>query len=225
MAIPRTRPRTGRIITPYREPPDEETVRRGAIVERLQNTLQSEETLRLFPRWLTEVLAEGAWTHFAVPTTQEIYDWSDFDEFVRARRPQGLGIEGGSKQLHQECRFYSEQGDTEATAALAKLDDMLPPQPPQEIGAGKAGPGRGKKTACNTRRLYQTRADHLARLKRDRPDLAVRVISGELSANAAAIEAGFRSRTVQVTATVEGFMRAAKRSLTAPERRQLKDAL
>jgi hypothetical protein len=31
----------------------------------------------------------------------------------------------------------------------------------------------------------------LARLKRDRPDLAERVIIGEMSANAAAIKAGF----------------------------------
>ena len=33
---------------------------------------------------------------------------------------------------------------------------------------------------------------HLARLRRDRPDLAERVIAGDLSASAAAIEAGFR---------------------------------
>ena len=32
------------------------------------------------------------------------------------------------------------------------------------------------------------------RLKRDRPDLLKRVVSGELSANAAAVEAGFRKR-------------------------------
>ena len=32
----------------------------------------------------------------------------------------------------------------------------------------------------------------LRRLKRDRPDLAERVVSGEISANAAAIQAGFR---------------------------------
>jgi hypothetical protein len=38
------------------------------------------------------------------------------------------------------------------------------------------------------------RAYDLARLKRDRPDLAEKVIAGELSANAAAIEAGFRKK-------------------------------
>ena len=34
----------------------------------------------------------------------------------------------------------------------------------------------------------------LARLKRDRPDLAAKVIKRELSANAAAIQAGFRKK-------------------------------
>jgi hypothetical protein len=38
----------------------------------------------------------------------------------------------------------------------------------------------------------------LARLRRDRPDLAERVKAGELSANAAAIQAGFRSRTLNL---------------------------
>jgi hypothetical protein len=35
----------------------------------------------------------------------------------------------------------------------------------------------------------------LARLKRDHPDLAARVVAGELTANAAAIQAGFRRKT------------------------------
>ncbi|MBY0299834.1 MAG: hypothetical protein K2X71_27990 [Methylobacterium sp.] len=38
----------------------------------------------------------------------------------------------------------------------------------------------------------------LRRLKRDRPDLADRVVKGELTPHAAAIEAGFRRRLVQV---------------------------
>ena len=49
----------------------------------------------------------------------------------------------------------------------------------------------------------------VARLKRDRPDLADKVINGELSANAAAIEAGFRKRTKSIPIdTVEEAVRA-----------------
>lgn len=43
----------------------------------------------------------------------------------------------------------------------------------------------------------------LRRLKRDRPDLAERVVAGELSANAAAIEAGFRRKTIIIPADID----------------------
>jgi hypothetical protein len=44
------------------------------------------------------------------------------------------------------------------------------------------------------RHYGNSRADTIARLHRDRPDLAQKVEAGELSANAAAIEAGFRKK-------------------------------
>lgn len=50
----------------------------------------------------------------------------------------------------------------------------------------------------NLKSAPASRAGILARLQRDRPDLAAKVIAGELSANQAAIEAGFRQKTVQV---------------------------
>jgi hypothetical protein len=47
-------------------------------------------------------------------------------------------------------------------------------------------------------RQYGTsRADTLARLHRDRPDLAARVEAREISAHAAAKEAGFRKQPVK----------------------------
>ena len=54
-----------------------------------------------------------------------------------------------------------------------------------------------------TSRTYTIR-----RLKRDRPDLVERVAAGELSPNAAAIEAGFRKRTIQLTDGDESPMAA-----------------
>ena len=38
----------------------------------------------------------------------------------------------------------------------------------------------------------------LARLKRDRPDLAEKVMAGDMSAHAAAIEAGFKSKSYAI---------------------------
>ena len=53
----------------------------------------------------------------------------------------------------------------------------------------------------------------LRRLKRDRPDLAKDVIDGTKSLNAAAIEAGFRRRKVQVEPTPEAVQRMLDKHL------------
>lgn len=69
----------------------------------------------------------------------------------------------------------------------------------REIGVegGKPGPGRGKKTGDNITRFERgtSRAYILARLDRDGlTDLAAKVRAGELSANAAATQAGWRKK-------------------------------
>jgi hypothetical protein len=53
------------------------------------------------------------------------------------------------------------------------------------VTGGKAGPGRGHKTERTTRRLAGDGSIErtLARLRRDRPDLAVKVEAGEISVN------------------------------------------
>lgn len=53
-----------------------------------------------------------------------------------------------------------------------------------------------------------TRAHWLGRLRRDRPDLAAKVDAGELSAKAAAIECGFKKRTIEVPADPDAAVAA-----------------
>lgn len=60
----------------------------------------------------------------------------------------------------------------------------------------------------------------VARLNRDHPDLASRVRSGELSANAAAIEAGFRRKLTPYEQVLKLIPK-----LSQDERRQLKEML
>lgn len=61
--------------------------------------------------------------------------------------------------------------------------------------------GRPKANESNTHISSKRDASAaLARLKRDRPDLAAKVIAGEMTAHAAAVEAGFRKRYIQVPA-------------------------
>jgi len=65
-----------------------------------------------------------------------------------------------------------------------------------------------------------------ARLERDgKTELLAKIACGEISAHAAAVEAGFRQRMIQIAPTVAGFMRAATKHLSATERLALKEAL
>jgi hypothetical protein len=72
------------------------------------------------------------------------------------------------------------------------------------VAALRARPGRPPKDEKGSIRTFSpekrgTTAEYtLARLQRDRPDLTARVAAGEMSAHAAAIEAGFRQRTITV---------------------------
>jgi hypothetical protein len=107
-------------------------------------------------------------------------------------------------------------------------DERIQPKPKQEIGKGKAGPGRGNKTGYTVPRLNDrgnAREHLLGQLKRDAPELADRVINGELTANAAAIQAGIRQRTIQHVPSVAGFLRAIGKHLDNQQRAELKNQL
>jgi len=83
--------------------------------------------------------------------------------------------------------------------------------------AGAMG-GRGNKAPDNVRGFYGNQATYtLARLKRDHPALADRVVAGELSANAAAIAAGFRKRTVALPLDVAGAIRVLRKNFSKAE--------
>ena len=84
----------------------------------------------------------------------------------------------------------------EMEAMRRKVRDLLNPEAPKngEIGSGRNSPDNIRPNKDHgTSESYTVR-----RLKRDRPELAQKVIQGEISANAAAIEAGFRTKTVSV---------------------------
>lgn len=64
----------------------------------------------------------------------------------------------------------------------------------------------------------------VARLKRDRPDLAQRVVAGELSANAAALEAGIRKRRI-LLGRPENVAEALRKHMSPEDLEQLRKIL
>lgn len=124
--------------------------------------------------------------------------FASWEAFCRAPRPFGLGLPPEELAVEVERR--------------AKL---------------RAGPGRPKKgegNAANSGVPLHHGTDvrsTLARLERDAPELAAEVIAGAKSANAAAIEAGFRTRTITVPIDPARAARALVKHFDSGQLREL----
>lgn len=109
-------------------------------------------------------------------------DFRDFEHFATSLRWQGL--ETSIEDLRLLCRKDRYQHVRQMLDA--EIGALAEHGANQHVGGGDnvtSSEARGNNPVYTLRRL-----------KRDRPDLALRVIAGEMSANAAAIEAGFRKK-------------------------------
>lgn len=135
-----------------------------------------------FPGLLRRVLTENMWREFLHPNG-EVIRYERFADFVTAGPPVGIGttVEKVKAVIHD---------DNELVVMVRN--------------ALKGKPGRPSKTDDNITGLSNgsgtAKSYTLDRLERDAPELRERVDAGELSANAAAVLAGFRPRTFTVRA-------------------------
>lgn len=135
------------------------------------------EVFELVPTLLNKIFETRAWETRA-DQNGEVF--KSFYEFARHRRWEGLGTN------LEELLLYCKRPEFE-NVKMAILCEM-PAAEPQTRGSD----GRFLRTD-NIRTDYGTSPSYtLRRLKRDRPDLAEKVVAREMSAHAAAIEAGFR---------------------------------
>lgn len=149
-------------------------------VQALRNGLaRGESSLSLVPRALVSTIESGAWREFMVEETGEIVHYDRFADFVTTQPLEGLGFT--VDLLRNLCRDDIEALDAldQATAnhvgRPCNGDESLPLKPSTESTPGT-----------------------LRRLRKDAPELHARVLQGELSPNAAAVAAGFRSQRVSV---------------------------
>jgi len=204
--------------------PDARAIKNLEIVRELARTATyGADAFRNCPRFLRQALETKAWQHYA-DDFGKVFDYadSDFDKFARAKWPKGLDVPEGAEGLKRICAAY--KGEEDAEIALRIIRELTP-EAKTHAEAGAMG-GRGKKATHNMRGFHhESPTGVLVRLKRDRPDLARKVEVGELSANAAAVMAGFRPVMIQHPATVNGFAKSIRAHLSAAEQAELMAAL
>ena len=147
------------------------------------------------PGLVRRLLDEGAWQEFITPDGR-VHRFERLRDFIKAPPPRGL--DGREAQLVALCG-----SDQELVRRLtSKLREEVPAA--REVGRPSDG---GNVRATNIPGRSDT-ADHtVARLKRDDPDLADRVIRGEISADAAAREKGWRKPRIVLTSPEAVAMR------------------
>lgn len=148
------------------------------------------DVMSAMPGLVRRLLDEDAWRDFTAPNPVGHVHHERFSDFVAAEPPRGLG--GRSSQLLALCG--SDRDLSRRIQSL--LQEEIKPAAP----AIHAGPGRGNKTERTTLGLRSETAErHIRRLKRDDPELADRVVNGELSPYAAARQKGWKPPRIQVT--------------------------
>lgn len=138
---------------------------------------------------LNRVIKNESWREFRQPTYGSVTHGS-LREFIEAKPNAGLGLTvSAAKMLLSESNY---------TAIAADLQQILDREIPALAGHGEVGRGRDRLSDTKSKSEESGRDYILARLKRDYPAMAERVIAGEISANAAAVEVGIRQRYIRV---------------------------
>lgn len=139
--------------------------------------------------------------------------------------PHGAGIKANDVLRLIQFTHPHETNNQAKHRALEKMRGVVRDELHEALGehGGDRTEEQGNNITLDQRGTSETYT--IRRLRRDRPDLADKVIAGELSANAAAKQAGFRRKMLQIPADVDDAASALRRHFTADERAQLAELL
>lgn len=183
----------------------------GVFVHELQDALiDGDRGLRHVPGLLKRVIQENRWQERTFGTMDRVITFRAFSEFVAERPPEGLGAD-----LALVKRLCGDDPE-----AINLIDQATRRNAGRPVTVDNVhGTHKEERPAGNTAQAA------IRRLRKDRPDLHSRVLRGELSPHAAAVEAGFRPKTITVPLDPQRMAHAIRRRLSHDEIDTLIDAL
>ena len=186
----------------------------GQIVDTLTRySYGIDQRFDLFASYLVEAIELRVWEAGWMDELSGVQYAESFKQFIELEPPKGIGysltkmyaILKGPSGIDKDARAALDLMIAEChregidVAAQCAIDER------QELSVAGGHGGDRPVQADNVRLVFNphgnSAAHTLKRLKRDNPELAERVVNGELSANAAAIEAGFRKPSITLKPT------------------------
>lgn len=186
-------------------------------MQSLSETLSSGEIgLKHVPELLKRVLSEGMWRERIVPQTREVASFDTFQQFVESTPPNGLGA-----TVHLLRRMCNDDVET-----LDLIDQAM------QRGPGKTWDSRTVDNTVdivnnNPRPTGNTAASGLRRLRKmaaSSPavaELQSAVLGGEMSVNAALVQAGLREKTITIPVNPQRAAGAIMRHFTTEQVNEL----
>ena len=174
------------------------------------------DDIDMVTRLIGDVMETGAWREFTDPLGFT-HSHDSFRSFIETRRWKGLG---SSKDALVAWVGQSDEAIARDIERVWRDEVHVSGKHGANQHTEQSGHGATRSTASEG----LTADSILARLKRDNPDLAERVIRGELSANAAARIMGWRKPRVLLTSP-ESVARKLREFFTEEELNELKELL
>ena len=176
--------------------------------EVISSTSSGADVMSALPGLVRQLLDKEAWREFATPDGRPVRH-DTFTAFVAANPPTGIG--GKATQLLALCGTDDK--------LHARVERLLKEEIEPAAKRGQIGRNRQRTTLSNSPDS-ETVERHLRRLKRDDPELAKRVVNGEMSAYQAARSKGWRPPRIQVT-TPERTAAHLRKHMTADQLAEL----
>ena len=190
-----------------------EEITGGQIVDTLTRYSKGiDDRFDLFASYLVEAIELRVWEGGWLDELSGLQHAESFQQFIELEPPQGIGysltkmyaILKGPSGIDKDAKSaldlmvaecHKEGIDVASQCAIEERQELPVSRPPRKKGAALSDYN------IITKQEGTSATYTLKRLKRDNPELAERVVNGELSANAAAIQAGFRKPTITLQPT------------------------
>ena len=171
----------------------------GMLYYKMLSMVREQRSLSELPATLKQIIKTGAWKGWRWVGSS--FAQNSLGAYLTAPPPNGVGI-----KLDTVWKLVADDAD-----ALRLLREEI-----------TAEPGANQHTVLHEHEKAQqgtSLAYTLDRLKRERPDLYAKVIGKKLSANAAAIEAGFRKKLTPFEIMLKQLPKLTARELAAAKAR------
>jgi hypothetical protein len=186
------------------------------IREVISSTSSGADVMSALPGLVRQMLDEEAWREFAVPGGKVVRHGT-FGAFIEADPPSGLG--GRKNQLVALCGTDADLADRVRLLLLQET-------PESSRHRGRTVTERSTRDGdTNSSTTSSNSAEYVvSRLKRDDPELAEKVVRGEVTAHAAAREKGWRKPRV-ILSTPEKVADSIRKHMSPDARHRLAELL